>query len=944
MKMRVAALAVLALGLPALAQERTDEVKLKFSFKDASLDAVLQYVASRTNWIFVVDKTVTGRIEAVSDAEVPVSKCLEFLDSALRRHGAITFNPYAPALPKPGQIVRIVDAASGPRTIEIHLGADPDNIPVTDRVRTQIIPLKAVSVTEVQKELGEVLRKAIEPDGHMAISTYSNSVVLTGRSDGINRAARILRVIDVSTSAELKIRVFVLRYSDAKEMAATLNEVFKREAMKADMGSVNPMQGFWRMFGGRGGGGDDRGGPQPRALASEMVRITADQRTNSVIVSATEENMNIIEDLIRRLDEKGAEVIKLKLYALRYADATSAAKLINDTFAETSSGAGSGQAGRGGRGGGPIIPVWMGGQPSQPRDIHAAKVVRAVADVRTNSVLVAASEQNLLLIDDLMGKLDRQVSDILEVKIYRLQNADPAEMAAILQALFRPQVQATQQSGRVGAGQQTQQGGGFFQRMMGMAGGGAPASSGGGLPPSQEVEITYDTRTRSVIAKASREYIAVMDEVVRQLDADPTEQMSTFVVRLRNHTASELAGTLQNLTRTTGTGSGQTRASQQQGLFGGQQLFGGSSRTTGVQSTRSSTRSSTGGTRSTGTRIQRLGPLQDEGPGAAGIQDEPQDEEMPRRAIEGQVDVQADPTTNSLVIRTSPRNFQAIHAMLQDLDRMRPQVLIKVLIADITLDERTQFGVEGFWENKWKVRGGDKSTNRFGTDFTMPAQGFTYLLSGDEFQASLKAFASEGKLRVLATPRIMVLDNQTADINVGKEVPIITNSTINSLGNPVNTVQYQSIGIMLQVTPHINPDGLVTMLVSPEISDIASAAESVEITPGATSPTFNVNRASTTVAVRSGTTIAIGGLIRETSDDSVQKLPILGDIPVIGALFSSTTKVKTKRELMIFLTPYVAFTAAEIEEITEIEKSRLKILDMRDIDSESDRWLERVRF
>jgi general secretion pathway protein D len=308
------------------------------------------------------------------------------------------------------------------------------------------------------------------------------------------------------------------------------------------------------------------------------------------------------------------------------------------------------------------------------------------------------------------------------------------------------------------------------------------------------------------------------------------------------------------------------------------------------------------------------------------------------------VDVQADTTTNSLVIRTSPRNFQAIQSMLNDLDRMRPQVLIKVLITEVTLDDRTKFGVEGFWENKMTVRGGDKANNRLETDFPLLArQGFTYLLSGDEFQATLNAFASEGKLRVMATPRIMVLDNQTANINVGKEVPIITNSTINSLGNPVNTVQYQSVGIMLDVTPHINPDGRVTMLVAPEISDIASASESVEITPGAPSPTFNVNNATTTVAVRSGTTVVIGGLIRETTDDAVQKIPLFGDIPVLGVLFSNTSKIKVKRELMIFLTPYVAFTAAEIEEITELEKSRLKILDLRDIDSESDRWLERLR-
>src|SRR6185295_4710544 len=206
------------------------------------------------------------------------------------------------------------------------------------------------------------------------------------------------------------------------------------------------------------------GGPSPKALAYEMVRITAEVRTNSVIVSATEDNMKIIEDLVLRLDDKTASAIKLKLYVLRYADSTGVAKLVNDLFAETPT---NSQGGRGNRGGGGMMPMWMGpgmgGGSGDPQG--ATKEVRAVADVRTNSVLVAASEQRLVLIDAVMTEIDRQVNDLLEVKIYKLQNADPAQMATILQALFRPQITATQNSGRTGGG-----GGGNNNANMGMFG------------------------------------------------------------------------------------------------------------------------------------------------------------------------------------------------------------------------------------------------------------------------------------------------------------------------------------------------------------------------------------------------------------------------------------------------------------------------------------------
>lgn len=930
----------------AAGQEAPEEKKLRFQFKDASVDAVLQYVSSVTGWIFVQEKRVTGTIDAVSDVEVPVSKTLDFLNSALRRHGATILNPYSPGLPKPGQVLKVQDVDAAKRlNLEIYSGANPDEIPVSDQMRTQIVPLKAVSVVEVQKELGEVLRAAMGDGGQVSVSSYSNSVILVGRSDGINRAVRILRVIDVSASAELKIRVFPLKNADAVETARVLNDVFRKEAVQ---GQTGQQAGFniWRMFGGGGDGGRGRGdgqGPQPRALAHEMVRITAEPRTNSIIVTATEDNIKVIEDLLRRLDDRSAAALRLKLYPLRYADATAAAKLLNDLFAAPASSGGTGGQGgdRGGRDPRRFLPVWLGGGAPSAEQTGAGSTqeVRAVADVRTNSVLVAAAEPKLQLIDALLAELDRQVNDLLVVKIYELKNADPAQMATILQTLFKPQTAAA--PGSTGtSGRAPVQGGGTGVRWAGREGGAGNTSP---LLPSQQVDVTHDPRTRAVIVKASREHIEVIDEVVRQLDANPTESVSTYYVPLKNHTAYDVAVALQNLLRGTGTASGtnlqqRVPGSMQSGGLGNtgmNPLLGN----TGGFGTRGGTSGRTAG--STRTRSGFLGPLdgQEPPPPAA----PPQEEEEPRRAIEGQVDIQPDPATNGLLIRTSPRNFQAIQALLQDLDRLRPQVLIKVLIADVTLDENSQFGLEGFWENKMHVRGGDLARNRLGTDFALATQGFTYLLAGDEFQATLNLLAREGRLRVLATPRILALDNATASINVGKEVPRITNTQINQLGNTVNTVQYESVGILLQVTPHINPDGLVTLEVAPEISDVASAAESVPIAPGVNSPTFNVNSALTTVAVRSGTTVVIGGLIRESTDHAVEKVPLLGDIPVLGALFSNTTQRKVKRELMIFLTPYVAYTASQLEELTQIEKAKLKLLDPRDIEAESDRWLERVR-
>ena len=946
---------IAALSSAGWAQERPEETMLTFHFKDASVDAVLQYVSSVTGWIFTQEKETSGKITAYSDTKVPASKCLDFLNAAFRPHGLAILNPYSPGLPKAGHILKVLDVSEAlKRNVEIYAGSDPDEIPLTDQVRTQIIPLRSVNVVEVNKELGDLLKSAVGTTGKVAISTYSNSVILTGRSDGINRVARILRVIDVRASGELKIRIFMLKNADAAETAKTLNEVFKQETTAARTGSGNPIAGFLGgMFSGRSSSSRSRGssGPQPRALAHQMVRITAEPRTNAVIVSATEENLTVIDGLIQKLDDKASGAIELKVYALRFADATNAAQLINDLFAEKSSGSSNrSSSSRSSSSSSSSSSRWMswmrsrmggGSSSSSPSDGAASRDIRAVPDVRTNSILIAASAQRHELIADVVMELDRPVEDMLEVKIYKLQNADPEELVKILESLFRPQVEATSQSGRSSGSSSSRYG----SRIRS----GGTTATGSGLLPSQEVEITADTRTRRVIVKASREYIKVMDEVVRELDADPTESTSIFVVRLRNNDAISLAETLQRLVSgNSSVGSSSSFGSsrtQQNSQFGSMQQQGGfNNRGFGGGSGGSS--SSTRGGTSSRTRTGNLGPL-DVAPGTQGAPAQeppaqPQSQE-PRRGLEGQVDIQPDPSTNSLVIRTSPRNFEAIQEMLRELDRLRPQVLIKVLIVEVTLDESTQFGLEGFWENRMTVRGGDSATQQFSTDFSLATQGFSYLLSGDEFQATLNLFAEEGKLRVLATPRILALDNESALINVGKEVPRVTNTFVNDLGNTTNSVTYENIGIMLEVIPHINPDGLVTMFVAPEISDVASESEAIEIAPGVTNPTFNVNRAQTTVAVRTGTTVVIGGLIRETTDETVEKIPFLGDIPILGYLFSRTSTQSVRRELMIFLTPYVAYTSAQLEEITELEKSRLKLIDPREVESESDRWLERIR-
>jgi len=517
------------------AQEPDKEKKLSFHFKDASVDAVLKYVSSVTGWIFVQEKQVTGTVTAVSDTDVPASKCLDFLNAALRPVDAIIVNPAAPDVPKPGQVLKVQDFNEvARRTPRIFQGSDPDVIPVSQEIRTQIVSLKAMNVAEVQKELGELLKKILEADGQVSVSTYSNSLILSGRSDCIRNAVRLLRLIDVSTSSELRMQTFTLKNADAGEAAKTLNEVFNPgEAMKSQQAMYAAQMGQ-----------QQKSAPL-RPLSKDTIRVVSETQTNSVIAIASEDNLAEIRRMVERLDQRGSATVKVKFYTLKHSDATAVAKFVSDLFSDAGT---PSKPTSGSRGRGQLFVYDMYGRMVPHNDSSGSALeVRVVADPRANKLVVAASEQRLIMIDAIVEELDQPVSDLIQLRIYKLRHASAADTAAILKDLFLAQVKATQ-----GGGQKAPQPAAQPQQPGVLP---PPAQKGQGegtaLLPSQEMEITADARTSRVLVRASKEYLAIMDQVIQELDADPTESVSTYVVQLRNGDAAALATMLQNLLRGT---------------------------------------------------------------------------------------------------------------------------------------------------------------------------------------------------------------------------------------------------------------------------------------------------------------------------------------------------------------------------------------------------------
>ena len=326
----------------------------------------------------------------------------------------------------------------------------------------------------------------------------------------------------------------------------------------------------------------------------------------------------------------------------------------------------------------------------------------------------------------------------------------------------------------------------------------------------------------------------------------------------------------------------------------------------------------------------------------------------------GDAIIQIDPETRSLVIVADEETHDEIMKVIKNLDRPKPQVLIKVVFAEVTLNKSLNVGVEGSYT--FNVRNGAAggvsttttnttanttggtaitsgstavqsallSPGTIGTGSAQTLFGLSQLANGsfvrlatDNWQATLYALASHGNVNVLSRPTIMARNNQQAVIVVGQEVPFVTNSQITETGQTINTVQYQDVGIILRVTPFITSNHEVEMIVSPEVSSVDS--QSVTLSPNVSSPIIDKIAAETVVVTPDNSTVVIGGMMQKQQTSTVQKVPILGDLPLVGVAFRHTTKSDVRTELLIFLTPSIIEGTDKMKELTDDEVNRTEL-------------------
>ncbi len=308
----------------------------------------------------------------------------------------------------------------------------------------------------------------------------------------------------------------------------------------------------------------------------------------------------------------------------------------------------------------------------------------------------------------------------------------------------------------------------------------------------------------------------------------------------------------------------------------------------------------------------------------------------------GSATISSDPETGRIIVITDEETSVHISQVISNLDIPKPQVLIKVVFLEVTYNNGSDIGIDAGFNGYSVGNGGSKSTlsgaNAFGVSglasaatnlnaFGLPIAAFgnvppgagLYQVLGNDYQATLRAIATAGKTEVLSRPSILARNNQPATITVGQSVPLITSVRYDNFGNAINSVSYEDVGIILKVTPFISNDGLVEMIVAPEISSLTD--QTVTIAAGVAVPVIAKRSADTVVVTPNGQPVIIGGLMQNNKTESESKIPILGDIPLLGNLFKRKIKNNAKTELLIFLTPHIVETPSQLVALSEKERA-----------------------
>jgi general secretion pathway protein D len=563
----------------------------------------------------------------------------------------------------------------------------------------------------------------------------------------------------------------------------------------------------------------------------------------------------------------------LVVYKLKYTSAREIARVVNEVFTQQQLEALIRQAQGQGQGGG------FPGQPQfgQPQGQQPPKVIRASSEDYSNQVVVSAPPTFQTEVAALIKDLDIATDLPLESKIFKLKHVAADDIIDAVNNVLS----ANSPTGR-GAAKQDQNQNQFYgyYRFGGQQ----------NTPTAGAQTATSIKESNSIVVAATHDNIEVITKLIETLDVVSDFVGTTQVIQLHNAKATDMA-TLLNAAFT------KKKDSNNDNPFF--YIY-------------------SDGPDSSSKKSDHDVDLNDDGL------------LVHVRDLTGKVNIMADPNTNSLIVVTLPSNIKLIQKIVDQLDKIGDQVMIETVIVEAKLDKTTKLGVEwNFLQNKAfgtsSLVGAGSNTYGLQNNTTTPNTGLVYTLTGTNYNVFLNALQSDSRFKVLDTPRIFTSNNVKATINVTTQQPYITNQqTASAFGGLLQNYDFKPIGVILTVTPRIASSGQVAM-------DIDQQADDLQGFTSFNAPIINHREATTSATVLDGQTIVLGGIIEHQTITTEDKIPILGDLPLLGPLFRSTSHDKTQTELLVFLTPHIVHNNEEAQKLRERETKELSPGSQKDV-------------
>ena len=689
----------------------------------------------------------------------------------------------------------------------------------------------------------------------------SNSLIIKASEDNIAALKNLIEKLDTVSNVQTEIKIFRLNYAISENVAETLEDLITGISGGSSSRSRDRDRSWWDRRRRERERRERGGSSQSNQGVVGTVSVSSDERLNAILISSDPRNFPFLEKIITELDEADPQD-EMQIYFLKFADAQTLTETLRNLF-------------EGDTGEDDDRPWWERRRERDRGDegeggFGIQGEVSLVPDLRLNALLVSTPQQNFATIDKLIKDLDVSMpSQEWGTKVYYLKYADAENIEAVINNVYQGSSSSSRNRG-------------FFSFLPSRR-----TQSQGSLAGNVVAEA-YPTMNSVIVSTSTQRNFELITQFIEELDV-PTpkgQREITKLIRLQYADAEDMDLLLESIW--------DEWSSNDNNRFSFSRFMasGGQAEQTDVTSLR------------------------------------------------GKVETEADNQTNSILVRTLERYMDDAEAMIRQLDFVRGQVWIDIQILEVTLDENTRFGLEmTAQENKifgTELTNQNPLVGNIDTQLGLAQQisGFNYSLASNEYMALLHTLMRQNKVKTLSTPSLLTRDNTQVSWSSGRRIPYLQSINVsnNLLDGGVSQPLYNydfidpPVGINIELTPHITKSESNTSeqrTIGLEIDQI-QASNFIEFTDF-NAPITEDRTFSGYIDILDGQQIVVGGMIKSKQTEVENKVPFLGDIPLIGSLFRSTETITENSEVVILITPHIV----DMQNENDIEKLKQKTDEWR---------------